>query len=234
MTESPPILIGDEAIESLLVPPDYAPYKDEETADYNRKLNEKDDAISELEEEIAALKSEIKDEKRIEKVEREKRKKAKEKAEKKKRKEREVDDVNEADEKGAPSSDSDDVPPDSDSKREADDEEEVTENSEGLEAGTFEATYYDAQCSTGCTGVTATGVDVSDTTTYEGKRVIAADPSVLPLGSTVEVTSPNGSFQATVQDTGGDIQGNRIDILVGSDAEARKLGRHNVEVKVID
>lgn len=99
---------------------------------------------------------------------------------------------------------------------------------------TFEATYYTAFCPTGCSGVTATGVDVSNTIYHEGKRVIAADPSVLPLGSTVKVTTLSGTFEATVQDTGGDINGNRIDILVESSEEARRLGRHNVTVEVVE
>lgn len=99
---------------------------------------------------------------------------------------------------------------------------------------TFEATHYTAYCPTGCTGVTATGVDVSNTIYHEGKRVIAVDPSVIPLGSTVQVTTSDGStFEATSQDTGGDIKGNRIDILVGSREEAYQLGRQDVTVKVI-
>src|SRR5699024_9646567 len=77
---------------------------------------------------------------------------------------------------------------------------------------TYEATYYSAFCSTGCTGVTATGVDVSSSNYVRGKRVIAVDPNVIPLGSTVRVSTPNESFEALALDTGGDIKGNRIDI----------------------
>src|SRR5699024_8366605 len=69
---------------------------------------------------------------------------------------------------------------------------------------TFNATYYSAYCSTGCTGVTATGDDVSSSIYVKGKRVIAVDPSVIPLGSTVRVTTPNESFEAMALDTGGD------------------------------
>lgn len=111
---------------------------------------------------------------------------------------------------------------------------ESTEESSQVGA-TFEATYYTAFCPTGCTGVTATGIDVSNTIYHEGKRVIAVDPSVIPLGSTVQVTTSDGStFEATAADTGGDIKGNRIDILVGSREEAYQLGRQDVAVKVID
>ncbi len=100
---------------------------------------------------------------------------------------------------------------------------------------TFEATYYTAFCPTGCTGVTATGIDVSNTIYHEGKRIVAVDPSVIPLGSTVQVTTSDGNtFEATSQDTGGDIKGNRIDILVGSREEAYKLGRQDVTVEVIN
>lgn len=98
----------------------------------------------------------------------------------------------------------------------------------------FEATYYTAFCDTGCTGVTATGKDVSNTTQVDGKRVIAVDPGVIPLGSDVRVTTPNETFTATAQDTGGNINGNRIDILVGTSGEAKRLGRHDVTVEVLN
>ena len=99
---------------------------------------------------------------------------------------------------------------------------------------TFEATFYTAFCPSGCTGVTATGVDVSNTIYHEGKRIIAVDPNVIPLGSHVKVTLEDGtSFEATAQDTGGDIEGNRIDVLVSSRDEAYKLGRQSVKVEII-
>ena len=99
---------------------------------------------------------------------------------------------------------------------------------------TFEATFYTAFCPTGCTGVTATGVDVSNTIYHEGKRIIAVDPSVIPLGSHVKVTLEDGtSFEATAQDVGGAIKGNRIDILVASRDEAYRLGRQTVKVEIL-
>lgn len=106
-----------------------------------------------------------------------------------------------------------------------------TESSEGK---TFEATFYTAFCPTGCTGVTATGVNVSNTIYYEGKRIIAVDPNVIPLGSHVRVTLEDGtSFEATAQDTGGDIKDNRVDILVASRDEAYRLGRQSAKVEII-
>src|SRR5699024_7291610 len=98
----------------------------------------------------------------------------------------------------------------------------------------FEATFYTAFCPTGCTGITATGVDVSNTIYHKGKRIIAVDPSVIPLGSHVKVTLEDGtSFEATALDVGGVIKGNRIDILVASRDEAYRLGRQTVKVEII-
>lgn len=100
---------------------------------------------------------------------------------------------------------------------------------------TFEATFYTAFCPTGCSGITATGIDVSNTVNHEGKRIIAVDPSVIPLGSIVRVTLKDGtSFEATAQDTGGAIKGNRIDVLVASRDEAYKLGRQSAKVEIIN
>ena len=103
-----------------------------------------------------------------------------------------------------------------------------------MKGQTYEASYYSAFCSTGCTGVTATGDDVSSSIYVKGKRVVAVDPSVIPLGSTVRVTTPNESFEAMALDTGGDIKGNRIDILVESAEKAYSLGRHDVKVEVLN
>ncbi|GGP13522.1 3D domain-containing protein [Oceanobacillus neutriphilus] len=117
----------------------------------------------------------------------------------------------------------------------AQEDEGASEIPEGEVVGTFEATAYIAFCDTGCTGVTASGYDVSSTIySPEGLRIVAADPGVLPLGSTVEINSGGNTIQAVVMDTGGDINGNRLDLLVGSEAEAREYGRQSVELRVIE
>lgn len=97
----------------------------------------------------------------------------------------------------------------------------------------FEATYYGMDCN-GCSGITANGTDVRGSIyTPSGLRVIAVDPRVIPLGSIVEVNTPSGTFTAEAADTGGAIKGRIIDILVGSEAESRSYGRHQVKVRVI-
>ncbi|MEC0709181.1 3D domain-containing protein [Bacillus haynesii] len=99
---------------------------------------------------------------------------------------------------------------------------------------TFTATAYTAFCSEGCTGITKTGVDVSHSIYYEGERVIAVDPSVIALGSTVEVRLADGSsFRAKAIDTGGAIKGARLDLLVASESDAVQFGRQSVELRVI-
>ncbi|KND06139.1 3D domain-containing protein [Bacillus paralicheniformis] len=97
----------------------------------------------------------------------------------------------------------------------------------------MEATAYVPFCDTGCIGTTKTGYDVSNTIYYKGKRVIAVDPSVIPLHSLVKVSYNNDSFEAYAIDTGGDIKGNRIDLLVQSESIARDFGRRNVDVSII-
>lgn len=100
---------------------------------------------------------------------------------------------------------------------------------------TYEATFYTAYCSTGCIGITASGYDVRNSIyTSDGLRVIATDPAVVPMYSIVNVTLADGTtFKAQALDTGGAINGNRIDILVASRAEAITLGRQAVEIEVI-
>jgi 3D (Asp-Asp-Asp) domain-containing protein len=97
---------------------------------------------------------------------------------------------------------------------------------------TFEATAYTAFCNSGCSGVTKTGLDVSNTTQHGGRTIIAVDPAVIPLGSKVSIRLADGRvIEGTAQDTGGDIRGKRIDVLVGSEGQAREFGRQSVQIK---
>jgi 3D (Asp-Asp-Asp) domain-containing protein len=94
------------------------------------------------------------------------------------------------------------------------------------------ATAYIALCDTGCTGITRTGIDVRNT---PSKQIIAVDPSIIPLHSKVKVSLPNGeSFYAVAEDTGGDIQGHRIDILMATHSEAVAFGRQTVTVTILN
>ncbi|WP_439024407.1 3D domain-containing protein [Bacillus halotolerans] len=100
---------------------------------------------------------------------------------------------------------------------------------------TFQASAYTARCPEGCSGVTATGIDVTGTIYHAGKRIIAVDPSVIALGSTVEIKQADGTtFEAVAQDTGGYIKGAKIDVLVANEADAVQFGRQSVQVRVIN
>ena len=66
------------------------------------------------------------------------------------------------------------------------------------------------------------------------KGTVAADPKVLPLGSRIRVSGAGTySGEYTVVDSGGKIKGNVIDIYMSSVAEARKFGRKEVEVEIL-
>ena len=57
----------------------------------------------------------------------------------------------------------------------------------GTSLGTFQVTGYGADC-VGCSGITAAGIDVrGGITHYQGYRVIATDPSVIPMFSIVNI-----------------------------------------------
>lgn len=75
--------------------------------------------------------------------------------------------------------------------------------------------------------LTASGYDVTNTITYEGRRIVAVDPSVVPLGTKVHV---EGFGDAIALDTGGAIRGKIMDLLVGSKQEALEWGRRHVTV----
>lgn len=67
--------------------------------------------------------------------------------------------------------------------------------------------------------------------------IVAIDPSIVPLGSTVYVTSTDGSWTygiASAEDTGGAIKGNRIDLCYESVGSANAFGRRSCIVYVLD
>jgi len=92
---------------------------------------------------------------------------------------------------------------------------------------TMNATAYTAGCS-GCSGITATGINLK---ANPNMKVVAVDPSVIPLGSRVWV---EGYGEAIAGDTGGSISGNRIDVHVPNKSAAYSFGRRTVKVKVLN
>ena len=61
--------------------------------------------------------------------------------------------------------------------------------------------------------------------------MIAVDPSVIPLGSTVYIPG-YGEFVAG--DTGSAINGNRIDIHMTDLQQALQFGRRSIEVQILN
>jgi 3D (Asp-Asp-Asp) domain-containing protein len=61
-------------------------------------------------------------------------------------------------------------------------------------------------------------------------KVIAVDPSVIPLGSKVYV---EGYGVAVAGDTGSAIQGNRIDLFMANREDALNYGRQTVQVTIL-
>ena len=95
---------------------------------------------------------------------------------------------------------------------------------EYVSLGMYKVTAYCAcvRCCGKTDGITATGTKAT-----EG-RTIAADPKVLPYGTKVII---NG-HEYTVEDCGGAIYGNRIDIYFDSHEEAVQFGVQMLEVFV--
>lgn len=88
-----------------------------------------------------------------------------------------------------------------------------------------QATGYSTQ-QPGLSTHTATGIDLR-----VNPRVIAVDPSVIPLGSLVEV---QGLGVYIAGDTGGAIKGRIIDIHYSSVSQALSWGRRNVNIRIIN
>ncbi|MCW6663794.1 3D domain-containing protein [Aerococcaceae bacterium NML190073] len=105
--------------------------------------------------------------------------------------------------------------------------EEMTETSEPETQGTamvVEATAYSYQ-EAGLSNFTADGTDL----TLDSK-VIAVDPSVIPLGTMVYIPG-YGTYRAA--DTGGAIVGNKIDIHFNSVEECYQFGRRQLTIYIL-
>lgn len=92
--------------------------------------------------------------------------------------------------------------------------------------GRCEITYYCCEqyehiCGTG-DGLTATGIPA-------GPGIVAVDPKVIPLGSTVVI----GGQSYLAADTGGAVRGLHVDICVPTHAEADELGMGTADVWVM-
>ncbi|ASB86631.1 ubiquitin-like domain-containing protein [Bacillus sonorensis] len=89
------------------------------------------------------------------------------------------------------------------------------------------STAYTASCS-GCSGHTATGVNLKNN---PGSKVIAVDPSFIPLGTKVHV---EGYGYAVAADTGSAIKGRKIDVFFPSKSAAYRWGNKRVKIKVLN
>ncbi len=103
----------------------------------------------------------------------------------------------------------------------------------GADGNTYEFSYYvDVEA-------TAYGGEMFSGATFTGKQVaigmIAVDPDVIPLGSSVYVTGDVYDFGVcAAEDTGGAIIGNKIDIYMGNDMDAMyRFGRRPMRVYVL-
>ena len=87
---------------------------------------------------------------------------------------------------------------------------------------TFTATAYSVS------GTTADG-----STTQRGK--VAADPSVIPLGSKIRIRGA-GKYSGVyiVNDTGPKVNGRAVDIYVPDEAAAKRFGKKDVTVQILN
>jgi 3D (Asp-Asp-Asp) domain-containing protein len=88
--------------------------------------------------------------------------------------------------------------------------------------GTYVATAYSQ------TGITASGE-------YTHRHIVAADPEILPIGTRILIRHAGKySGEYVVADTGGKIQGHRLDLYFPSTRECRNFGVKQVEVQVLE
>jgi 3D (Asp-Asp-Asp) domain-containing protein len=88
--------------------------------------------------------------------------------------------------------------------------------------GRYVATAYSQ------TGITASGQ-------WTHRHVVAADPSVLPIGTRIKIKHAGRySGEYVVADTGAKVEGRRLDLYVPSTVECKKFGVKRVSVRVLE
>lgn len=98
---------------------------------------------------------------------------------------------------------------------------------------TFEATAYTARCN-GCSGITKSGIDVRHTQVDgDGRKIIAVDPRVIPLGTALDIRIGNEIIEAVAEDTGGSIRNREIDVLMATEEDALAFGRQDVKIRIV-
>ena len=97
----------------------------------------------------------------------------------------------------------------------------VEHRAPGPAIATFEVTAYALH------GTTAAG-------TRARPGIVAADPTVLPLGSRVHILDA-GAYSGVyrVEDTGRAIRGRRLDVYIANRAEAKRFGRRRLSVEIL-
>lgn len=103
--------------------------------------------------------------------------------------------------------------------------EGAEETANTISLGEFEITHY-CTCPI-CCGDCADGHTASGTKATPG-RTVAADPEVIPYGTTILIDGA----EYVVEDCGGAIKGNRIDILSESHEAALRAGRYSAQVSI--
>lgn len=89
------------------------------------------------------------------------------------------------------------------------------------------ATAYTANC-IGCSGITETGVNLN---AHPNKKVVAVDPTLIPLGSTLYIP---GYGEAIAADTGGAIKGAHIDVYLQNKQDAKKWGSKTLTITIVN
>jgi 3D (Asp-Asp-Asp) domain-containing protein len=83
-------------------------------------------------------------------------------------------------------------------------------------------------CGPHAQGLTASGKPVS----YNAGRFVAADTSILPMGTRVSIPGYNAGQPVEVIDTGSAIKGHKLDVYFPTHAQARAWGRQVLDVTV--
>lgn len=85
-------------------------------------------------------------------------------------------------------------------------------------------------CGPSAQGITASGKPVS----HNNGRFVAADKSILPFGTKLQIPGYHGAMPVEVLDTGSAIKGHRLDVYFSSHQTALEWGKRWVDVVVAE
>lgn len=118
-------------------------------------------------------------------------------------------------------------------QREKEQEQLRQEYEKGWSPGIATAYYNGKDEMNGVLGITASGFDLDNGSSYQGYHILAADDK-FPFKTLIDIELSNGEIlHGIVLDRGGSIRGSHFDVVLDTFEDCKQFGRQKMKWKVV-